>query len=125
MGSGISGILTILFMDKLKTIALSSHLSINPYKRYVDDIYLQTASEEMADQFHHTINNLHPKLKFEIEKPEITPNGYKLSLLDFKGTISKEGKSSFEFYKKKAKTSLFVHHQSAIPKKAKTNFISN
>ena len=126
MGSSISGIMAILFMDKLETIALSSHLSINPYKRHVDDIYLQTTSEEMADQFHHTINNLHPKLKFPIEKPEITPNGYKLSLLDFKVNISKDGKSgSFEFYKKKAKKPLFVHHQSAIPKKAKTYFIRN
>ena len=100
MGSRISGILAILFMDRLETIALSSHLSISPYRRYVDDIYLQTTDEEMADQFHHTMNKLHPKLKFEIEKPETTPNGLSLSLLDFKVTISKDDKSSFEFYKK-------------------------
>ena len=100
MGSNISAILAILFMDKLETSALSSHLSISSYKRYVDDIYLQTTSEDMADQFRTTINNLHPKLKFEIEKPEIIPNGHSLSLLDFKVTISKDGKSSFEFYKK-------------------------
>ena len=81
----------------------------------------------MADQFHLTINNLHPNLKFAIEKPEITPNGYKLSLLNFKVTISKDGKSFFEFwfYKKKAKKPLFVHHQSTTPRKAKTNFIRN
>ena len=91
MGSNISAILAILFMDRLETIALSSHLSIRPYKRYVDDIYLQTTCEDMADQFHSTMNNLHPKLKFEIEKPEITPSGHSLSLLDFKVTISKDG----------------------------------
>ena len=126
MGSNISAILAILFMDRLETTALSSHLSISPYKRYVEDIYLQTASEDMADQFYSTMNNLHPKLKFEIEKPEITPNGHSLSLLDFKVTISKEGQSSFEFYKKKtAKKPIFVHHQSAIPKKSKINFIRN
>ena len=101
MGSSVSGILAILFMDRLETITLSSHLSISPYRRYVDDIYLQTTDEEMADQFHHTMNTLHPKLKFEIEKPETTPNGLSLSLLDFKVTISKDGKSCFEFYKKK------------------------
>jgi len=88
-------------MDRLETIALSSHLSISPYRKYVADIYLQTTDEEMAEQFHYTMNNLHPKLKFEIEKPEITPNGLSLSLLDFNVTISKDGKSSFEFYKKK------------------------
>ena len=42
MGSSISGILAILFMDKLDTIALSTHLMISPYMRYVDDIYLQS-----------------------------------------------------------------------------------
>ncbi|CAH3126165.1 unnamed protein product, partial [Porites lobata] len=51
-------ILAILFMDKLKTIALSSHLMISPYKRYVDYIYLQTSNEETADHFHHIINNV-------------------------------------------------------------------
>jgi len=66
IGSSISGILAILFMDKLETIALFSHLSISPYRRYVDDIYLQTTGEEMADRFHHTMNSLHPKLKFGV-----------------------------------------------------------
>ena len=62
-GSNISGILAILFMDKLETIAFSSHLMISPYKRYVVDIYLQTTNEETADHFHDVINNVHPKLK--------------------------------------------------------------
>ena len=98
MGSSISGILVILLLDTLDT--LSSHLAISPSRRYVDDIYLQTTGEEMADRFHHTMNSLHPKLKFEIEKPETTPNGLSLSLIDFKVTISKDGRSSFKFYKK-------------------------
>ena len=110
MGSSISGILAILFMDRLETIALSSHLSISPYRRYVDDIYLQTTDEEMADQFHHTMNTLHPKLKFEIEKPETTPNGLSLSLLDFKVTISKDGKSCFEYA---------INHINTVKKKDK------
>ena len=125
MGSSISGILAILFMDKLETIALSSHLMISPYKRYVDDIYLQTTNEETADHFHNVMNNVHPNLNFEIEKPEVTPNGLSLSLLDFKVTISKDGYSSFEFYKKPAKKPLFVHHQSAMPTESKLNFIRN
>ena len=79
----------------------------------------------MADRFHHTMHSLHPKLKFEIGKPETTPNGLSLSLLDFKVTISEDGRSSFKFYKKPAKKPLFVHHQSAIPKKSKINFIRN
>ena len=48
-----------------------------------------------------------------------------MSLLYFKVTISKDGNSSFEFYKKPAKKPLFVHHQSAIPTKSKLNLIRN
>ena len=118
MGSNISAILAILFIDRLETIAL--------YKRHVDDIYLQTTSEDMADQFHSTMNNLHPKLKFEIEKPEITPNGHSLSLLDFKVTISKDGKSSFEFYKKKnSKETNIRSPPISDTEKSKINFIRN
>ena len=51
-----------------ETTALSSRLTISPYKRYVDDIYVQTTNEETADHFHHIINKVHPNLKFEIEK---------------------------------------------------------
>ena len=121
MGSSILGIMAIIFMDRLETITLSSHLMISPYKRYVDDIYLQTTNEETADHFRHIINNVHSNLKFEIEKSQTTPRGLSLSLLDFKVTIFKDGNSSFEFYKKP----LFIHHQSAIPTKSKLNFIRN
>ena len=93
------------------------------YKRYVDDIYLQTANEEKANEFHDTMNGLHPRLKFEIEKPTASPEGLSLSLLDFKVTITTNGESSFEFYKKPTKKPLFVHHQSALPKCSKTNSI--
>ena len=61
--------------------------------------------------------------EFEIEKPEITSSGLSLSLLDFKVNISKDGNSSFEFYKKPAKKPIFVHHQSAMATKSKLNFI--
>lgn len=42
-----------------------------------------------------------------------TPNGLSPSLLDFKVTISKDGKSSYEFCEKPAEKMLSVHHQSA------------
>ena len=125
MGSSISGVLGILFMDKLEQIALSSYRFISPYKRYVDDIYLQTANEEKANEFHDTMNGLHPRLKFEIEKPTASPEGLSLSLLDFKVTITTNGDRFFELYKKPAKKPLFVHHQSALLKRSKTNFIRN
>ena len=125
MGSSISGILAILFMDKLESIVLSSYRLISPYKRYVDDIYLQTTNEEKANEFHSTMNSLHPRLKFEIEKPTTSPEGLSLSRLDFKVTISANGESFFEYYKKPAKKPLFVHHQSFLPRNSKINFIRN
>ena len=102
MVSSISGILAILFMDKLESIVLSSNRTFSPYKRFVDDIYLQTTNEEKANEFHSTMNSLHPKLKFEIEKPTTSPEGLFLSLLDFKVTISANSEGSFEYYKKPA-----------------------
>jgi len=74
----------------------------------------------MAGRFHHTKNSLHPKLKFEIEKPETTSNGLSLSLIDFKVTISKDDRSSIEFYKTLArkplglKLGLTSNHQTMI-----------
>ena len=40
-------------------------------------------------------------------------------------TILANGESSFEYYKKRAKKLLFVHHQPALPKNSKINFICN
>ena len=125
VGSSISGILAILFMDKLESIALSSYRLISPYKRDVDDIYLQTTNEEKANEFFRTMNSLQPRLKVEIEKPTTSPEGLSLSLLDFKVTISTNGESSFEYYKKPAKKPLFVHLQSALPRNSKNYLIRN
>jgi len=55
MGSSISGILAILailFVDRLETIALSSHLSISPYKRYViRDMLTISISRKLAKKW--------------------------------------------------------------------------
>ena len=72
---------------------------------------------------------LQPKLKFEIDKPETTPNGHSLSQLELKITTSKNSKSYFlilrEKTKRTAKNVLFVHHQSALTKKSMITFICN
>ena len=74
-----------------------------PYRRCIDDCLLQTTSEEMADLFHHTINSLQPKLKFETDKTETTPNGLSLSEVQFEITTSKNSKSSFLILQEKNK----------------------
>ena len=83
----------------------------------------------MADLFHHTINSLQPKLKFETDQTETTPNGLSLSEVQFEITTSKNSKRSFLILREKkertAKNALFVYHQSAIPKKSMITFIRN
>ena len=118
MGSSISGVLAKLFMDKLGRMTLSQQLLIDPYKCFVDDMYLQTEDENQADNIHRNMNQLHPRIKFEIEKPIKTPEGKTLSLLDFSVTITNEGDASFEFYKKKAKKPLFTNYKSNQTKSA-------
>ncbi|KAK3715634.1 hypothetical protein QZH41_008079 [Actinostola sp. cb2023] len=116
MGSSISGI--------RESTALSSFRSIITYKRYVD-IYFQTTDEARAAEFHQFMNAAHPRLTFEMETPRKDPDGLSLSLLHFTVTISDQGSSSFEFYKKKAKKPIFVHYQSAIPYNTKKSIIIN
>ena len=105
-----------------ETTALSSRLTISPYKRYVDDIYVQTTNEETADHFHHIINKVHPNLKFEIEKQKQHRVVY---YCRFQSHHIQGWQQFFEFYKKPAKKPLFVHHRSAIPTKSTLNFIRN
>ena len=74
------------------------------------------------------MNSPQPELKFEIDKTETTPNVLSLSQLEFKTTTSKNSKSTFLILREKkrtAKNALFVHHQSALPKKSMITFIRN
>ena len=101
MGSSISGILGNHIHGKTRNHRPLLGPNDKPLQEiFLDDIYLQTTNEETADDFHHIINNVHPNLKFEIEKPETTPSGLSLALLDFKVTICKDGNNSFKFHKK-------------------------
>lgn len=109
MSCSATGILAIFFMDRLENIALSSHRFIRHYKRYTCGRHLQTTNE-----FHQTINSVHPKIEFEIEKPTPSTKCLSLSLLDFTITISDNGESLFEFYTKPSKKLLFAHPASAL-----------
>ena len=122
MGSSLSGILAILFMDRLECGVIDLYNISNPYDTYVDDIYSQASDEKEADAFHSTMNSAHPRIQFEIEKPNTSLDGRSLSLLDFTVTIRPDGNTEFEFYKKKP---IFMNYKSAIPKKTKRNIIRN
>lgn len=95
-------------MGKFENIAFSSHIRISPYKRYVDDFYLQTTDEGTANDFRHTMNSLQSRLKFEIEK------------------TTKSADSLLKFYKKAVKKPSVIYMLPVTTKrKPKMNFIRN
>ena len=107
-----------LFWPSCSWTDLSSHLSISRYKRYVDDIYLQTTCEDMADQFHSTMKNLPQTEVWNRETRNYT--NWPLTI-----TTWFQSNHLLWILQKTAKKPIFVHHQSAIPKKSKINFIRN
>lgn len=86
MGSSTSGILHILLMDKLDNIPLSSQQLISPYKRYVNEIFLQITEAGAAKEFHKWTAYTYD-YKFEIEKPTKSVDGVSLSLSPKTGTV--------------------------------------
>ena len=122
MGSSVSGILAILFMDTLERQALLSSPSVGLYARYVDDIFVLVESKDKAEELLATMNQQHEKIKFELEHP-VGDNT--LHLLDFAVTIDKDAPPQFDFYRKKAKRDIFVHAKSALPWQSKMSIIRN
>ena len=95
-------------MDRLERTALTQYRLIDPFKRYVDDIYFQTIDEAHGDDFHHHMNQQHPSITFEIEKHTMTPAGKSLSLLDFSITLTNDRTSELSFTRKKPRNP-FLH----------------
>ena len=122
MGSSISGILAILFMDTLERRALLSQPGIGLYARYVDDIFALVENREAAEELLRTIDQQHQNIKFELEHAD---ENNALRRLDFCITIGEEAAPQFDFYKKKAKRDIFVHPKSALPWNAKMSIIRN
>ena len=119
MGSSVSGVLAILFMNSLERQILS-HPNIGLYARYIDDIFILTTTKEEATRIQEIMNSLHENIDFTIEH---STNGT-ISLLDFTLTIA-DGSINFNFYKKQAKKPLFVNYKSALPTNNKINFVRN
>ena len=121
MGSPLSGLMAIIFMDNIERQALQQVPSIPFFKRYVDDCFMLTQNEQTAREFHAILNSQNENVKFEIELPS---NDNCLSLLDF--TIStNNSRPSFEFYKKSARKNTFVHFRSNIANGTKMAIIRN
>ena len=120
MGSNLSGLLAILFMDTIEKSTLSTfHVSI--YRRYVDDIFMLAINYNEAERIFHFLNTVHPNIQFEIEHPD---GNNSLALLDFRITIN-DGVPTFEFYQKSAKKNMFIHANSAVPTSTKISIATN
>lgn len=117
MGSSTSGILPILLMDKLDNIPLSSQQFISPYKRYVDEIFLQITEAGAAKEFHKWTAYTYD-YKFGIEKPTKSADGISLSLGPKTGTVP-------SIFTKSQKIYSFVHYQSVLRRYHTINFIRN
>jgi hypothetical protein len=123
MGSSVSAILAILFMSTIETQALHSLSGrLDCYSRYVDDIFLLAESRESADEIYGIMNSIHPNIKFEIEQPS---ENNALSLLDFTVKVDAAGSTTFDFYKKTARSDVFMNGLTALPTSTKTNTIIN
>ena len=123
MGSSVSAILAILYMDYVEKKALnllSNHVAL--YCRYVDDAFLLARNRSEAEHIKTIFNEADPNVKFEIEHP--SPNNT-LNLLDIAVHIDTQGMHHSQFYKKSAKKPIFVNYKSALPMRSKLNYIRN
>ena len=121
MGSPLSGLMAILFMDSIEKQALQQVNTILTFRRYVDDCFVFTKNQEAAQEFHALLNAQNDKVQFEIELPA---NDNVLSLLDFTVTTNNNN-VSFEFYKKGAKKNIFLNYHSNIASSTKLAIIKN
>ena len=121
MGSSLSGILAILFMNTLETRALTSLGGVPLFKRYVDDCFLLANDIDQAQLLFQRLNEQHNNINFEIE----SPHDNTLCLLDFSVKISLVDGPTFEFYRKPARKNLFVNYFSHLPRDSKFAFVRN
>jgi hypothetical protein len=126
MGSSLSGILAILFMHRLENQVFLVNTHITSYARYIDDIFILTDNHDEAKFILDTFNAAHDCIRFEAEYPVVSNECHSLSLLDFTVNVNyKDGTHFFNFFKKKAKMPLFIHHKAAAPRAQKINSILN
>jgi hypothetical protein len=88
------------------------------YARYMDDI-IENIKQEKIDEKLREINNLHPSLKFTIERED---NG-SLPFLDMK-IVHERNKLSSTWYNKPTDTGLIMNYHALAPKRYKRSVVS-
>ena len=119
MGSPLAPLLANWFVCRQEEKVLSIQ-NITPkfYIRYVDDIFAIFDSERKCDNFYTKMNNVHPNLKYTIEKPKIGL----LPFLDVK--VQKIGtKLQTSVYRKSTNTNMLINWNAKAPKNWKVGLI--
>ena len=88
----------------------------------MDDVFALVQDREAAEQLLRTMNSVHENIKFEIEHPSQTNS---LSLLDFTVTIDTQGEAAFKFYRKPARSNVFMNARTALPSRVIHNVVRN
>lgn len=123
MGSSVSAILAILYMDHVEKKALNileGHIAC--YCRNVDDVFVLVRNCDEAEHVKLIFNEVDPHIQFDIERPN---SNNTLKLLDISIHITSDGQHQKEFYKKLAKKPIFVNFKSAVPMRSKMHYIRN
>ena len=89
------------------------------YARYMDDI-LRNIKRHQTDQKLAEINNLHPALKFTIERE----TDGTIPFLDMKLIHEEQGKLSSTWYQKPTDTGLIMNYHALAPKRYKRSVVS-
>ena len=125
MGCAVSGIVAILFLERIESRALDQFAHCPFFRRYVDDCYALVENEEEARELLQVFNRQHPAIKYELEDCTRDQDTTSLSLLDLTIQVSRDGEASFDFYTKPARSSIFVHKDAALPWRQKAAAIRN
>lgn len=125
MGCAVSGIVAILFLERIEARALDQFARCPLFRRYVDDCYALVENEEEARELQEVFNRQHPAIKYELEDCTRNQDTTSLSLLDLTINVNQNGEASFDFYTKPARSSIFVHKDAALPWRQKAAAIRN
>uniref|UniRef100_A0A914EIS7 Reverse transcriptase domain-containing protein n=1 Tax=Acrobeloides nanus TaxID=290746 RepID=A0A914EIS7_9BILA len=118
MGNRIAPVLAILFMHHIESKALTIHPRV--FARYIDDIFIATASEEELKFALNALNGQCASIRLTQERPN--DEGW-LAFLDTEVRVYPNIES--RWYRKSANKNILLHAKSAHPACMKSNIVSN
>ena len=118
MGSPMGPALANIFVGFHESRLFNNTVKPGAYFRYVDDTFVIFGSELESDRFHVNLNQLHPALKFTVEKEQ----NNSLNFLDV--SVEKGGTGFLtSIYRKPTFTGQYIRWNSFSPKARKINLI--